>query len=122
MTSTKSILVPPWVLMIGIVGTYLCSMVAAGDGAIFVGLLLVFGWEYWIIPVLLGWIGIVFLIGGKLFGRPKFWCQFGVISISVSWAIFLWNSAIFMNLISSIPFFICLVYWGRYSAKTWRAA
>jgi hypothetical protein len=116
MISTKSIPVPFWVV-IGIIVTYLGSMVAAGHGVIPVALLLILGWEFWFIPVLLGWIGIVFLLGGKLFDRLKFCRQFGVATILASWVIFLWNSDILMNLISSIPFFICLVYWGKLEKK-----
>ena len=121
MTSTKSILVPSWLLVIGIIVAYLWSAVAAGHGVGFVGLLLVVGWEYWFTPVSLGWIGIVLLIGGKLFDRLEFVLHFGVAFIVVSWAIFLWHSDILMNIITSIPFYFCLKHYWDIHLKAWRA-
>ena len=122
MTSTKSIFAPSWGFVIGIVGTYLCSGIAAGHGVGPVGLLLVFGWEYWSLPVLLGWIGIALLIDGKLFNSLRLCRQFGVASISVSWVIFLWKSDMLLStIIFLIPFLICLFYWVKYSAKALRS-
>lgn len=122
MTSTTSAPAPSWGLVIATIITYVCSLVVAGHGVGPVGLLLVLGWEAWAMPVILGWLGMMLLVGGKVFGNSKILSQIGAVSILVSWALILSESEPLINLISSIPFFICLLFWFKHSAILSRKA
>lgn len=118
MTSIQSSKKVSWLLSILTIATYLCWFVAAGHGAIPMGLLLflgLFGWEGWIIPVLFGWAGIIVIIVGKFLDRVEP-IILGIIFISISWLLILWLSEeILANICTSIPFLICIFFLCRKS-------
>jgi hypothetical protein len=49
-----------------VVGAFLTSIVVAGHGMGPIGLLLVLGWEAWLLPVLTGWATLIVLTIGCL--------------------------------------------------------
>lgn len=114
MINTKPVTPPSWWLVLGTISTYSGSMVAAGHGILPVIFLLVLGRGYWLIPIFPGLLGIVLLLGGRISSSPYFWQRLGAICIFISWTIFLLVSEDrVINLVSSIPFFICLFFWVR---------
>lgn len=115
MTVIQSTQKPSWWLVIITIVAYLGWFVIAGHGAIPMGFLLIFGLENWVIPVLFGWAAIIIIFGGKLFNRFEP-IILGITFILISWLIILYLSeAIAGNVVTSIPFLICIFFLGKKS-------
>lgn len=109
---------PRWTL--AVVATFAIALVAAGHGVAPIGLLLIFGLEKFLVPVVLGWLGIAALVLSAVLHseRAPVLALLGSLLALAAWALFQGASdEPLAGMLGSLPFLVCL---GIYSAHLWR--
>lgn len=95
--------------------SFLLIVIGAGHGIAPVGLILVFGWEYWFLPNALTALGSILLFGAAMAGAPQthtFLSAVRIIGLTAAWfscAFMVDSSTLFLPLLTAIPFAIVSV-------------